>query len=112
MNRKLCYCNHSSNFGLLPIPAKNLIATTELKLFCSSLGITKIEAYDGGGRILFDKDPKINIDQLLGLLQSQPSVFKLTGNEKLNFTVELPTIDNRIEYIRNVINRIAYKEAA
>ncbi len=99
-------------FGLLPIPAKNLIATTELKLFCSSLGITKIEAYDGGGRILFDKDPKINIDQLLGLLQSQPSVFKLTGNEKLNFTVELPTIDNRIEYIRNVINRIAYKEAA
>ena len=99
-------------FGLLPVPAQNLIATTELKLFCSGLGINKIEAYDSGGRILFDKEPKIDVDQLLALLQRQSSVFKLTGNEKLYFTVELPTIENRIEYIRNIINTIAFKEAA
>ena len=99
-------------FGLLPVPAQNLIATTELKLFCSGLGINKIEAYDSGGRILFDKEPKIDVDQLLALLQRQSSIFKLTGNEKLYFTVELPTIENRIEYIRNIINTIAFKEAA
>lgn len=99
-------------FGLLPVAAQNLIATTELKLFCSGLGITKIEAYESGGRILFDKEPKINIDQLLDLLQRQSSVFKFTGNEKLYFTVELPTIENRIEYIRNIVNTIAFKEAA
>ena len=99
-------------FGLLPIAAQNLITTTELKLFCSSLGITKIEAYESGGRILFDKEPKIDIDRLLNLLQRQSSVFKLVANEKLHFTVELPTIDNRIEYVRNIINTIAFKEAA
>lgn len=99
-------------FGLLPVAAQNLIATTELKLFCSGLGITKIEAYESGGRILFDKEPKINVDQLLDLLQRQSSVFKFTGNEKLYFTVELPTIENRIEYIRNIVNTIAFKEAA
>lgn len=99
-------------FGLLPVAAQNLIATTELKLFCSGLGITKIEAYESGGRILFDKEPKINIDQLLDLLQRQSSVFKFTGNEKLYFTVELPTIENRIEYIRHIVNTIAFKEAA
>lgn len=99
-------------FGLLPIASQNLLMTTELKLFCSGLGINKIEAYDSGGRILFDKDPKVDIDRLLTLLQRQPSVFKLTSNEKLNFTAELPTIENRIEYIRNIINTIAYKEAA
>ena len=99
-------------FGLLPISAKNLVATTELKLFANSLGINKIEAHEDGGRILFDKEPKIDIDQLLLLLQRQSSVFKMSGSEKLLFTVHLPTIENRIEYIRNIINTIAFKEAA
>ena len=99
-------------FGLLPLAAQNLIATTELKLFANGLGITKIEAHEDGGRIRFNKDPKIDIDQLLNLLQRQSSIFKFTGNEKLHFTVNLPTIENRIEYIRNIINTIAYKEAA
>ena len=99
-------------FGLLPIATQNLFATTELKLYCSGLGIIKIEAYESGGRILFDKEPKVDVDQLLGLLQRQSSVFKLTGNEKLYFTLELPTIDNRIEYIRHIIDTITFKEAA
>lgn len=99
-------------FGLLPIAAKNLIITTELKLFAGGLGINKIEAHEDGGRMLFDKTAKIDIDQLLLLLQRQSSVFKMTGSEKLNFTVHLPTIDNRTEYIRNIINTIAFKEAA
>jgi transcription-repair coupling factor (superfamily II helicase) len=99
-------------FGLMPTQTKNLIATTELKLFANGLGINKIEAHEDGGRILFDKDPKIDIDELLKLLQRQSSVFKMSGSEKLLFTVHLPTVDNRVEYIRNIINTIAFKEAA
>ncbi|MFK7794273.1 MAG: transcription-repair coupling factor [Gammaproteobacteria bacterium] len=99
-------------FGLLPDQAKNLFLTTELKLFAGSLGINKIEAHEDGGRILFDKNPKIDIDQLLLLLQRQSSVFKMSGSEKLLFTVNLTTIENRIEYIRNIINTIVLKEAA
>ena len=99
-------------FGLLPVATKNLIATTELKLFCSGLGINKIEAYEDGGRMLFDNDPKVDIDQLLSLLQQKPMIFKLSGNEKLNFNLEMPTIENRIEFIRYIINTIVFKEAA
>ena len=99
-------------FGLLPQATQNLIATTELKLFCHGIGINKVEAHEDGGRIIFDKDPKINVDQLLNLLQRQSSVFKLNGNEKLSFTLDLPTLENRVEYIRNLINTIAFKEAA
>lgn len=99
-------------FGLLPDVSQNLIATTELKLFCSGLGINKVEAHEEGGRIIFDKEPKINIDQLLNLIQRRSSVFKLTGNDKLSFTINLPTIENRLEHIRMVINKIAYQEAA
>ncbi|MEM7305009.1 MAG: TRCF domain-containing protein, partial [Pseudomonadota bacterium] len=92
--------------------AKNLIATTELKLFANGLGINKIEAHEDGGRLIFDKDPKIDIDQLLGLLQRQSSVFKMSGSDKLLFTVNLTTIENRVEYIRKIIETIAFKEAA
>ena len=99
-------------FGLLPVAAKNLFITTRLKLFANGLGINKIEAHQDGGRILFASNPKINIDPLLQLLQRQPSVFKMSGSEKLLFTAQLATIENRSEYIRNIINTIAFKEAA
>lgn len=99
-------------FGLMPVQTKNLIATTELKLFAHGLGINKIEAHEDGGRILFDKNPKIDIDELLKLLQRQSSVFKMSGSEKLYFTVNLTTLENRVEYIRNLINTITFKEAA
>lgn len=99
-------------FGLLPAVTQNLIATTELKLFCNGIGINKVEAHEDGGRIIFGKEPKINIDQLLNLIQSRSSVFKLKGNDKLGFTIHLPTIENRLEHIRMVINTIAYQEAA
>ena len=99
-------------FGLLPNSGKNLFLTTELKLFAGGLGINKIEAHEDGGRILFDDNPKIDIDQLLLLLQRQSSVFKMSGSEKLLFTVNLATIENRIEYVHNIINTIALKEAA
>ena len=99
-------------FGLLPAAAKNLFTTTQLKLFANGLGINKIEAHQDGGRILFAGNPKINIDRLLQLLQRQPSVFKMSGSEKLLFTAQLATIESRTEYIRNIINTIAFKEAA
>jgi len=99
-------------FGLLPDAAKNLIATTELKLYCSGLGINKIALHDNGGRIVFDKEPKINVTALLSLLQNKPSEFKLVGNEKLYFTLELETVEQRIDYILQLINNIAIREAA
>ena len=99
-------------FGLLPDAAKNLFASTELKLYCAGLGIVKIAAHQDGGRIVFDKEPKIDVTALLSLLQKEPSVFKLVGNEKLYFTLELDTVDKRIDYVLQLINNIAIREAA
>jgi transcription-repair coupling factor (superfamily II helicase) len=96
-------------FGLLPDASKNLIATTELKLFANGLGINKIEAHEDGGRIIFAADPNIDIDQLLGLIQREPNVFKMNGSEKLSFNVHLEDVDSRINYIRHLINTILVK---
>jgi transcription-repair coupling factor (superfamily II helicase) len=94
---------------LLPDASKNLIATTELKLFANGLGINKIEAHEDGGRIIFAADPNIDIDQLLGLIQLEPNVFKMNGSEKLSFNVHLEDVDSRINYIRHLINTILVK---
>lgn len=96
-------------FGLLPDASKNLIDTTELKLFANGLGIDKIEAHEDGGRIIFSAEPNINIDQLLGLIQREPNVFKMNGSEKLSFNVHLEDVEARINYIRHLIDTILIK---
>ena len=43
-------------FGLLPEPVKTLFSVTELKQQAEKLGVKKIEANAGGGRIIFTAD--------------------------------------------------------
>ncbi len=96
-------------FGLLPEASKNLISSTELKLFANGLGINKIEVHEEGGRIIFGPAPRINIDRLLTMIQTQSTVFKMNGSEKLSFNVHLPEVSQRIEYLKNVIDTITDK---
>ena len=96
-------------FGLLPEATKNLIMSTELKLFAKGLGIIKLEAHEEGGRIIFGSDPKINVDRLLTMIQLESTVFKMNGSEKLGFNVHLPELAQRSEYLKNIINTIANK---
>jgi len=55
-------------FGLLPEPVKTLFNVTELKQKAEKLGIKKIEANVGGGRIIFTQEPNINAEQLITLI--------------------------------------------
>ena len=52
-------------FGLLPEPVKTLFSITELKQQAEKMGIKKIEANAGGGRLVFSAEPKINAEQLI-----------------------------------------------
>ncbi|MDX1454156.1 MAG: transcription-repair coupling factor [Gammaproteobacteria bacterium] len=90
-------------FGLLPEPAKNLFRITALKLKAAPLGIRKIEAADGGGRLVFTKNPSIEPLEIIKLVQTQPSVFKLDGEEKLRFKTELLDLDERIDFVERLL---------
>jgi transcription-repair coupling factor (superfamily II helicase) len=93
-------------FGLLPDPAKNLFAVTELKLKAQPFGIRKIEAGPASGRILFSQEPKVDPSRLVTLIQSNPREFKLEGGDKLRFFRDMSDTANRIQRVGAVLDQI------
>jgi transcription-repair coupling factor (superfamily II helicase) len=99
-------------FGLLPEAAKNLFRLTELKLKAQALGIRKLEAGPTGGRILFDKEPKIDPTAVIRLIQTQTKTYKLDGQDKLRFTMDLPEREQRFQAVEKLLELLAIKQAA
>ncbi|MCK7492961.1 MAG: hypothetical protein MZW92_16755 [Comamonadaceae bacterium] len=93
-------------FGLLPEPAKNLFAVTEMKLVAERLGIRKIEAGDGGGRILFKPQPNIDPMKVIELIQTQPQIYKLDGADKLRFSQSFATPASKIGFVWKLLDTL------
>jgi transcription-repair coupling factor (superfamily II helicase) len=93
-------------FGLLPEPARNLFAITELKLAVQPLGIRKIEAGPTGGRILFGDQPKIDPLRLIQLVQSRPREFRLEGGDKIRFFRDLADPARRVAQINALVKEL------
>ena len=99
-------------FGLLPEPAKNLFRLTELKLKAQALGIRKLEAGPNGGRIFFEKEPKIDPAAVIRLIQTQPKNYKLDGQDKLRFILDMPEREQRFQAAEKLLEMLAIKQAA
>ncbi len=93
-------------FGLLPEPAKTLFSVTRVKLIAQALGVKKLDLNAKGGRIIFDKEPNIDPMKVITLIQKRPWMFKLDGQDKLRFEVELPTVDEREEWVVKLMGEI------
>ena len=94
-------------FGLLPEPVKRLFAVTALKLQAAPLGVRRIEAGPRGGRILFDAEPAIDVTKLLGLIQHQPQVYRLDGQDKLRISKPLEQPEARLHEIETLLAAVA-----
>lgn len=99
-------------FGLLPEYAKNLFQVTQLKLTALSYGVTRIEMGHEAARLRFAKQPNIDVNKLLSLIQDNPDMYKLDGAEKLTIYAETNTIAERIDTIVNLLNDLQLKRAA
>ena len=99
-------------FGLLPEPTKILFRVTELKLEAAPLGIRKVDFGAGGGRITFQTNPDIDPGSVIRLIQEEPRTYRLDGPEKLRVTFELPAIEDRIEALRQLLERLSIPIAA
>ncbi len=93
-------------FGLLPEPAKNLMAITEIKLQVQPYGIKKIEAGLAGGRVIFGADTKIDPTRLIKLIQTRPKEYKLDGGDKLRFFRDLSDPTQRIEQVGGIVEQL------
>ena len=101
-----------NRFGLLPDTAKHLFASTELKLKCQHLGVTRLQAGSSGGRLEFDDKPNIDAEVLISLIQKSPAEFSFDGKNTLRFKQELDDAEERIEYIEHLLQKFRLNTAA
>jgi transcription-repair coupling factor (superfamily II helicase) len=96
-------------FGLLPDQVKALFVITELKQQASHLGIKKIEAHAGGGRIVFSSQPCIDAGELIAMIQTQAQTYKLDGADKLKFTQKFEDIEAKLVFLNALLSRLVPK---
>ena len=94
-------------FGLLPPQAQSLFAIARLKLQCERLGIRKLDVDRAGGRVHFRAQPNVEPMTIIKLIQGQPKVYALDGQDKLRFRQELPEPAQRIEFVQKLLERLS-----
>jgi len=93
-------------FSLFPEPVKVLFSVAELKLLANRIGIKKIDAHAAGGRLVFGSDPKLNMQVLLTLIQTQAAVYKFEGGTVLRFTQNFATTEEKIDFINVLLKQL------
>ena len=88
-----------------------MFSVTELKQQAEKLGIKKIDAYAGGGNIVFKAEPHINTEQLINLIQTQARIYKFDGADKLKFATPFATTEEKIAFIRELITKLTLPDA-
>ncbi len=94
-------------FGLLPPAAKNLFRVAELKLKAAPLGIRKIEAGPAGGRVQFSTDTPLEPMTVIRLIQQQPKTYKLDGQDRLRFIMDLEDRERRMAAVETLLAQLA-----
>lgn len=90
-------------FGLLPNQVKYLLLITELKLKAQKLGIQKISASGQQGKLEFNEKPEIDPGALINLIQVHAKRYQMDGPQKLKFTLDKTTAEERIFEISSLL---------
>jgi transcription-repair coupling factor (superfamily II helicase) len=93
-------------FGMLPDHVKQLFAVAALKLGANALGVRKLDLGDKGGRIVFKPKPNIDPLRVIKLIQSQPKVFALDGQDKLKVRLDLPGAAERLGTAQDLLRSL------
>ena len=93
-------------FGLLPDAVKHLFVAAGFKLVATALGMKKLELGERGGRILFKPQPNIDPLRVIGLIQKQPKVYSLDGQDKLKVRLDLPGAAERIGAAQTLLSAL------
>ncbi len=99
-------------FGLLPEPVKRLFDLAELERRASALGIAKIDLGAEGGRIQFRSNPGFDPRILIELVQRQAHRYRFDGPTRLRLRMSLPEASDRLDLVRDFLQRLEVKRAA
>ncbi|MBN9428944.1 MAG: transcription-repair coupling factor [Burkholderiales bacterium] len=93
-------------FGKLPDAARALVETHRLRIVSQSLGIAKIDAAAEAIVVQFVPNPPIDPLRIIKFIQSRRDV-KLSGQDRLRFTLSTPDLDSRLQRIREIIKGLS-----
>ncbi|QEM81503.1 transcription-repair coupling factor [Halomonas binhaiensis] len=99
-------------FGLLPGPVKTLLRQTRLRHRAERLGISRLEAGEERGRILFSHRTNVDPLTLVELIQKSPQVYRLDGADILRFTTPMNNEEARFQAIEQLLDALNRKAEA
>ena len=99
-------------FGLLPIEAKQLFATAELRLGARRLGMRRLEIGPAGGRVEFTSKPNIDMAELIHMIQKESHTFELPASERLRIKGELEDPQARYDLAVELLTRLDSRKKA
>ena len=91
-------------FGLLPQATKNLIHIAKIRLKAQVIGISRIEVNEKGGSIEFNDNTTVDHMLIIGLVQKQPTMYKMVPPNKLKFSRANEGEQERFSLITNLLN--------
>ncbi|MCM5569128.1 transcription-repair coupling factor [Burkholderiaceae bacterium FT117] len=93
-------------FGKLPDAARALLETHRLRIVSKPLGVAKIDASPDTIVVQFRPNPPIDPARIIALIQSRRDV-KLSGQDRLRFTLATPDLSLRVQRIREILDALA-----
>jgi transcription-repair coupling factor (superfamily II helicase) len=93
-------------FGLLPDPAHTLLALHRLRLETKPFGIARLSVGPDGANIQFEPNPPIDPLKLIKLIQTKRE-YKLAGQDRLKIAKDCPTLEKRVQLVKDLMREIA-----
>ncbi len=94
-------------FGLLPIPAKNLMRQAELRLRAETLGITKVDAGKEWARLEFGTSTPVDPLILVKKVQQSPDQFRLEGANSFRFRLKDTSTDGKLDGVATMLGQLS-----
>jgi transcription-repair coupling factor (superfamily II helicase) len=91
-------------FGLLPAQTKALFRLARVKLRAMALGIRKLEATAKTGSLWFSGHTPVEPLTLIQLIRKEPSRYRLDGQDRLRFTIDMPGEENRFAEVESLLS--------
>ncbi|WP_168016748.1 transcription-repair coupling factor [Halomonas salinarum] len=99
-------------FGLLPAPVKTLLRQTRVRQRAEQLGITRLEAGEQRGRVVFGTGTAVDPMTLVSLIQKDPVHFRLDGADTLRFEADMENEEARFQQVEDLLDRLNRKTEA
>jgi transcription-repair coupling factor (superfamily II helicase) len=95
-------------FGKCPPAANALIETHRLRIRCTGLGITKIDAAPDAMIVQFSNNTSVPAERIIQYMQSVRDV-RFAGQDKLRFTLNDADVETRLQRLKGMMTFVAPK---